>query len=327
MLRLPRPLRILCCFALLSAIACGGAQRRAPAQPAPPVPPSDPWAWLPEDAAFVGLLAVAPFRGTPLWPAWERARRERLSLGNLVDPDKLERAMIGGTARGDQTPSFVAALTGVFGPGYLEQQAAQQGVAAEPRGLLTFYRAGELAFAQVYPELIVVCSGDRVQSVAARAAQGPLARVREGALFVSLAARVNIESADLALLAEDREGDKKALAQRRAERYGLSFAAEELVRGALSVDMGPETQLAGVVETTGPNQAEALRATLDGALTSLGGNLFVGLLGLRPLVTALGVQSEGKYVTMRGGVSSAELEATLERLAGMLDAVVSQPAP
>jgi hypothetical protein len=327
MFRTPLLSRTLCCFALATQLACGGAQRPAPAQPVVPIPPSDPWAWLPEDAAFVGLLAVAPFRGTPLWPVWERARRERLALGSLVDPDKLERTLIGGMARGDETPSFVATLTGTFGPGYLEQQAKQQAVAPEPRGLLTFYRSGELAFAQVYPELILVCSADRIDAVAARAAAGPLARVREAALFVSLAARVNVESADLALLAEDRAGDKKALAQRRAERYGLAFSAEELVRGALSVDMGPETQLAGVVETTGPGQAEGLRKTLDETLGALGGNLFVGLLGLRPLISALAVTSEGKYVALRGSVSQSELEATLERVAGMLDAAVSQPAP
>jgi hypothetical protein len=327
MLRTPRWSRSLGCLALALLLACGGAQRRAPAQPAPPVPPSDPWAWLPEDAAFVGTLVVAPFRGTPLWPVWERARRERLALGNLVDPEKVDRALIAGVPRGDQTPSFVASLTGTFGPGYLQEQAQQQGVAPDPRGLLTFYRAGELSFAQVYPELIVVCSDDRVDAVAGRAAQGPQAKVRDGALFVSLAARVNIETADFALLAEDREGDKKALAQRRAERYGLTFSADEVVRGAVSVDMGPETQLAGVVETTGPNQAEALRKTLDDTLTSLGGNMFVGLLGLRPLISALGVQSEGKYVALRGGVSSSELESTLERLAGMLDAAAAAPAP
>jgi hypothetical protein len=327
MLRTSRLSRLSCCLLLATALACGGAQRPAPAQPAPPVPPSDPWAWLPEDAEFVGLLVVAPFRGTPLWPVWERARREQLALGNLVDPDKLERTLIGGTPRGDQTPSFVATLTGTFGPGYLEQQAKQQGVAPEPKGQLTFYRSGELAFAQVYPELILVCSTDRLDAVAARAAQGPLAKVRDSAIFVSLAARVNIETADLALLAEDRAGDKKALAQRRAARFGLTFSADELVRGALSVDMGPETQLAAVVETTGPSQAETLRQTLDEALTSLGGNLFVGLLGLRPLISALAVTSDGKYVALRGSVNQSELDATLERVAGMLDATASQPAP
>jgi hypothetical protein len=327
MLRTRRLSRIAGPLAFAFLLACAGSQKAQPEVPATPVPPSDPWAWLPEESAFVGQLVVAPFRGTPLWPVWERARGERLALGSLVDPDKIERTLFGGIQGSGQNPSFVATLTGTFGPGYLDTQAKQQQVAPEPHGLLTFYRSGELAFAQVYPELIVACSSDRVEAVGARAAAGPLAKVREAVLFASLGARVNIESADFALFAEDREGDKKALAQQRARRYGVTFAAEELVRAAVSVDMGANTQLAGVVETTGPAQAEALRNSLDETLAALGGNLFVGLLGLRPLISALSVSSDGKYVALRGSVSQADLDTTLERVAGMLDVVVAQRAP
>jgi hypothetical protein len=125
------------------------------------------------------------------------------------------------------------------------------------------------------------------------------------------------------LLAEDREGNRKALAQQRAQRYGLTFSAEELVRGGLSLDMGPTSQLAAVLETTGPAQAEQLRQSLDDTLAVLGGNLFVGLLGLRPLVSALATSNDGKYVAVRGSISQAELDATLERVAGMLDAAIA----
>jgi hypothetical protein len=305
--------------------ACGGAAHKAaPSVPAAPVPPSDPWAWLPEDSALLAQLVTAPFRETPLWPIWERARRERLALGDLVEPDKLERVLFGGAARGDQTPSFVAALTGTFGPGYLEARAAQRQVQPERHGLLSFYRSGELAFAQVYPELILVCSDDRVEALGARASAGPLAKVREGALFRSLGARINTESADLALIAEDRDGDKKALIQRRAQRYGIALPADQLVRAATSLDMGPSsTALVAVVETTGVAEADALRQSFQDTLSALEGNLLVNLLGLGPLVKALAVNTDAQYVNLRGLLSQADFNSTLERVAGMLDATLS----
>ena len=323
-LRTHRLLFVLAALLTAQLSACAGKQKtELAAVPAVPVPPREPWAWLPEDGTFVGQLVLEPFRATPLWTLWENARKDQRALGALIDPEKIERAQFSGVGRGQETPSFVAALTGQFAEGGVAAAALRQNIPAEKQGLLTVYRYEQVAVAQVYPELIVACSLDKLPWLAARSSEGPAVKVKESALYRSLAGRVAMDSADFAVIAEDPSGDAKAVAERQAQRYGLAVAAADLVRGGVSLDLGPTTQLGAVVETTGPQQAEALKGSAEVTLAGLSNNIFVGLLGVKPLITALRASSDGNYVAVGGGVPMQDLNGALDRLAGMLGVAMS----
>lgn len=322
-------LPLLFCL-LLAVAACASKQPPAPALPAVPVPPKEPWAWLPEDGTFVGQLVLEPFRGTPLWSLWENARKDQRALGDLIDPAKIERAVFSGVGKGQDTPSFVAALTGKFGEGSVAAAAARQNIAAETQGLITIYRYDQVAVAHVYPELIVACSFDKLAWLGERSSQGPAVKVQESALYKSLAPRVAMGTADFALIAEDPSGDAKAVAERQAQRYGLAVSASDLVRAGVSIDLGPMTQLGAVVETTNPQAAQALKGSAEATLSGLSNNIFVGLLGVKPLVAALRASNDGNYVAVAGSVKLEDLNRALDRVAGMLGVAMSGstvPAP
>jgi len=325
-MKLQRFPQLLVSLVLASLGACAGKQTPAAAVASAPVPPTEPWAWLPEDGTFVGQLVLEPFRGTPLWSLWENARKDQRALGDLIDPEKIERAVFSGVGHGQSTPSFVAALTGKFGEGSVAAAAARQNIAAEAQGLITVYRYDQVAVAQVYPELIVACSVDKLQWLAARSSQGPGVKVNDSALYKSLAPRVAMATADFAVIAEDPSGDARAIAERQAQRYGLAVSAGDLVRGGISIDLGPMTQLGAVVETSGPQQAEALKGSAEATLAGLSSNIFVGLLGVKPLVAALHASADGNYVAVGGSVKLTDLNRALDRLAGMLGIAMSGSA-
>lgn len=328
---LRRPVVLFCVLLLGLLGACAGKQQTpVAAVPAVPVPPSDPWAWLPEDGTFVGQLVLEPFRGTPLWTLWENARKDQPALGALIDPEQIERAVFDGVGHGQATPSFVASLVGKFGDGSLAANAAKQNLAPEQQGLLTVYRFQEVAIAQINAALIVACSLDKLEWLAARSSQGPDIKLFQTALYSSLAQRVALGSADFAVIGEDPSGDAKAMAERQAQRYGLSVAASDLVRGGVSIDLGPMTQITAVVETTGPAQAESLKGSAEATLVGLQNNIFVGILGVKPLVAALHASNDGNYVAVGGSVKQEDLNRALDRLAGMLGVAMSGsavPAP
>lgn len=305
--------------------ACAG-QAKKPAVPAAPVPPREPLAWLPEDSSFAGQLTLSPFKSTPLWSVWQQLLQDPGANLSLVEGSKIEHVAFAGSDTGAQTASFVAAVTGTFVAGDVDKQAKARNIAPEPHGLLTFYRSGQAAFAQVYPQLILVCSLDRIEAVATRAGQGDAIKLRDSAMFRSLADRIKWKDVDLAFIAEDPRGEVKARAERQAQRYGFAFSAQDVVRVGAALKLGPSTSLSVSVETTGEGQAQALKASADGALSGLEGNLFVGLLGIRPLIKALAASQDANYVSIGGNVAADDLNRALDRLSGMLGVALT-PAP
>jgi hypothetical protein len=306
--------------------ACAGKTPQ-PAAPSVPVPPREPLAWLPEDASVIGRVTLAPFQSTPLWGLWQEAQKDPEAQASLVDASKIERVSFAGSDNGGDTASFVAAVSGSFAAGELDAQAKARNIAPEPHGLLTFYRSGKAAFAQVYPELVLVCSFDRVEALAARAGQGEAVKIGATPLFSSLADRLKWNDVDLVLIAEDPRGEVKARAERQAGRYGFAFSAQDIVRAGAALKLGPSASLMLDVETTGEAQAQALKAAVEGALAGLEGNLFVGLLGIRPLIKALGANQDGKYVAVGGTLAAEDLNRVLDRVAAMLGASLNKPEP
>jgi hypothetical protein len=180
---------------------------------------------------------------------------------------------------------------------------------------------------QVYPELVLICSFDRVDALAARATQGDAVKLRETPMFRSLAERLKWSEADLVLIGEDPKGELKARAERQAGRYGFAFSAQDIVRVGAALELGPNAALLASIETTGEGQAGALKAAIESALAGLEGNLFVGLLGIRPLVKALGASQDKNYVNVGGALAADDLNRVLERVVAMLGANLSKPAP
>jgi hypothetical protein len=315
--------------------ACAGQSKKTEV-PAAPVPPREPLAWLPEDASLAGQMVLAPFQSTPLWGFWQELQKDPAANLSLLDASKVQRVAFAGNSaeRASQTPdaggeraSFVAALSGAFAADEIAAQARAHNIAPEPHGLLTFYRSGQAAFVQVYPELVLICSFDRVDALAARATQGDAVKLRETPMFRSLAERLKWSEADLVLIGEDPKGELKARAERQAGRYGFAFSAQDIVRVGAALELGPNAALLASIETTGEGQAGALKAAIESALAGLEGNLFVGLLGIRPLVKALGASQDKNYVNVGGALAADDLNRVLERVVAMLGANLSKPAP
>lgn len=316
---------------LVLAGACAAAKPK-PEVPAAPVPPHVALAWLPTDSTLLAHVNVPAFRSSPLWSVWETLQRDRLAGESLVDPTKLENVTFGGVEAEGNQASFVVAATGPFGAGHVDALARARNLPPEQHGLLTFYRTERGAFAQVYPDLVLVCSLDRIDALAARATEGESIKLHETALFQSLARRVRWDDADAALLAEDPRGDAKALAKRRAERYGFALPLEDLVRAGAALKLGPNTAFVVAAEASGVPQAEALRTSLNNTLSSLQDNLIVSLLGLRPLIRALKVSQDATYVAVDGELSEGKFNELLEKIAGLLGVALSSgdaspPAP
>ena len=314
MLRLSR-FACLCLVAL--CLSCAETTPK-PAVPAAPVPPHEPLAWLPEDVSVIGQVAPPALRPTPLWFAWELLLRDPAAQGALVDPAKITRGVFAGTELPDHQVSFVAALSGSFGAGSVAAAAQLAQVAPEPSGLLTFYRRERVAYAQVYDDLVLVCSLDRIDALKARASQGDAVKVRETALFKTLSGRLRWDQVDFALIAEDPSGQTKAMVERRTERFGYPLPVKDLLRAGVGLKLGPSTSLAVVAEAPDEPGASALRAALEGALDNLSGNMLVALVGLRDFVRALRVGQEANFVQVVGEQAQSEFNGAMVRLLGLV---------
>lgn len=146
----------------------------------------------------------------------------------------------------------------------------------------------------------------------------------EQALVRSLGSRLNVSVADLALLAEDATGEGKSELERQGAQFGIAPLARDVVRAGLSVQLGNTVSLALAAETPDPATATQLKSAVDETLSTFSRNMFVGLLGLRPLVDALKANAEGSHVTVRGALPEADVRALLSKAASMLEVASQQ---
>jgi hypothetical protein len=313
----PRLARFVCLCLVVLGLGCAKSTPK-PETPAAPVPPREPLAWLPEDVTLIGRVDPPALRPTPLWSVWELVLRDPAAEGALVDPGKITRAVFAGSETPERQVSFVAALSGPFGAGSVAAAAQLGQVPAEPSGLLTFYRRERVAYAQVYDDLVLVCSIDRMEQLKARASQGDGIKVRDTALFNALSARLRWDQVDFALLAEDPSGQTKARAERRAERYGFPLPLKELLRAGAALKLAPTTSLAMVAEAPDEPHAGALRGALEGTLDTLRGNVLVALVGLRDFVKALHVGQDASFVQVASEQPEDEFNGALLRLLGLM---------
>jgi hypothetical protein len=305
--------RVLLALLCLVALACNKGAPSVASAPPPPKPPEDPWSWLPELSTTVGRVQLDALRKTPLWPLWSEVEREQ-GIVSWVDLNKVERITFGGTGETRENTSYVASLEGKFARDELAQLATRDGVAAEPRGLLTLYRRPEGVWAQVSDTLIVTCTPDRVEGLIVRASAGPGTAVKGAALYRSLAERTRLEQTHLGVIAEDPEGKRKAALERRASRVGLGSIAREAMRMGVGVEVGASYHLVAVAEAADGARAQALEADVREKLDALAGNFLVRLLGVGKLVGSLRPSSDGNYVVVRGDIPEEELQQTLSRL-------------
>jgi hypothetical protein len=311
--------RILLVLSLaLLGIGCGASKPAVQVAPPPPEPPREPMAWLPEDVTLIGRVQPGAFQGSPLYALWNMVLGQRAAQGALVDPAKITHATFAGKEDAERKPSFVVALYGAFGAGSVEAAAKAAGLAPEPQGLLTFYRRERVAYAQVYDDLVLVCSLDRVEALGARAAQGPEIKVLKLPLFQSLAGRVVWDNVHLALLGEDPSGEIKARAQRMAERVGYELPIKDLLRAGLGLTNGPSPALTVVGQSADDAQAGVVRGGLERTLDSLGGNMLVALVGLRTFVKSLHVTQDASFVTIAGSLAADEFNGAMVRLLGLV---------
>jgi hypothetical protein len=324
----------------LSFAACAGKQVRVEAPPPPPPkPPTAPLAWMPSDVNVVGRVVLAPFRATELWTMWSDTQREKTPFMSFIDAALIDEVALGGLLEGREPegiegdvkkPSFVAAIRGRFGEGYLAKLAAQEKLVAKPAGLLTLYARPHESWAQVSPDLLLAFSSDREARVVARASEGDGVPLREAVLFQTLGAKVAFESADLAVLAEDTSGVGREILRKQGRRVGIGPLADDVLRAGLSIDMGSEVLVSAVAETADPAHAQELERSVSDTLAALGRNLIVGMLGLRPIVSALKPTVEQNFVTVRGSIRQTDLEPALRKLGTMLQmasAGSAQPTP
>jgi hypothetical protein len=278
---------------------------------------------MPQDAELLGHASLAALRTSPLWGPWSDFQAGPRGLRVWIDADLIDDVTLAGNGIESKTPSFVAVLKGRFGAGYLERLAGEAQVIGETRGLLRVYSRPEASWVQLTPELVLACSADRLDWLVTRAAQGPATLVRETALFKSLSQRVAFESAELAALVDDPEGKGRARLERNTAAIGVQIPGE-LLRAGLSIDLGPEVFLAAVAEASSAEGAESIRAAVEQQLAALASNMFVGMFGLRPFVSALHAESQGSHVTLRGQISEAQLTSLLGKLRSVLSMATAQ---
>jgi hypothetical protein len=326
--RVARLLRcVLLCGLVALGLGCAASAKPVAQVPAVPVPPHEPMAWLPDDVSLVGRLETAALRPTPLWALWQLVLQDPAAQAPLVDPDKVAHAVFAGRQAEDKQLSFVAALRGAFGAGSVEAAAKLQNLAPEARGLITFYRKERVAYAQVYDDLVLVCSLDRVDALAARASEGDAVKVQSTPLFQTLSQRVRWGAVHFAVLAEDPSGKFPALLERRAEHVGYALPVKEVRRAGVGLELGPTSSLVVASENPDDAHAASLRAALEQDLDSLGGNMLVALVGLRNFVKALSATQDGSFVSLSGSLSAEELNGAAIRLLGLVGIEAAPSGP
>ncbi len=303
----------------------------APQKLEPPSPPVTALAWLPPESQVIAKVVLEPWRGTPLWKIWQDSQTKPNAWPTWIDLALIDEVVIGGglstgEAAGEKKKgNFVAAVKGRFGDGYLAKLAARDQTPVEKHGAWTFYVVQNVRWLQTSANVIVVCSPDHAAFVAARATEGgETVKVADRALMQSLSTRLSLNTADLLVMAEDTTGEGKNALAREGAQLGLSPLARDLVRAGLAVDLGSMVSLSLAAETTDPDSAQRLRAGVEETLSVFSRNMFVGLLGLRPLIDALKPTHEGQHVIVRGSMPEADVTALLSKAASMLEVAAAR---
>ncbi len=313
---------VLFCVAMLAG--CAG-KTPAAAKIEPPKPPVTGLAWLPAESQLVARVNLAPWRTTPLWSLWEKSKDRPNAWPTWIDLSLVDELAIGGELGNPEQIDrrrgrFVAAVKGHFGEGYLDKLAARDHTPVEKHGAYTFYVVQEVRWLQTAPDVIVVCSSDRADYVASRAKEGgETIAVAQRPLVHSLGDRLSLTTSDLSLMADDRAGVGKAEIEKNGAQFGLGPLARDVVRAGLSVDLGNTVALALSAETPDAASAAQLKAAVDETLSAFSRNMFVALLGLRPLIETLKASTEGSHVMVRGALPEAEVQALFSKAASMLE--------
>lgn len=303
-------------LALACALGCAGAKPK-PEAALPPKPPENPWSWLPEQATTIGRAELRDLRNSQLWALWGELERTQ-HIASWVDLAKVDVITFAGSGQNREDASYVAALEGAFSQAELRALAQRDGVAPETHGLLTVYRRPDSVWTQITPKLIVTSSPDRAEALIARASAGPATAIKEGALYRSLAERVELERVDAALLADDPDGSRRASVERTAARYGLGAIARDSQRLGFGLEVGAEYRLVAVAEAPDGTRAQALEADVRDKLDALSSNFLVRILGLGKAIASLRAASDGNYVIVRGALPEEELAQLIQRTQGAL---------
>ncbi len=311
-------LRLACAWYLCFGLGCGHTPKVQ--APEPLKPPSEPLAWLPEDASLVVRVELAPLRDSPFWKMWNDLQPGSDTFAEWVDLERVDEILLGGRMARERLGSFVAALKGRFGAGYLTQRALADQTLAEPRGLLTIYKRPDAVWTQVSPELLVVCSPDRLEALVERAGRGPGLPIKNDALYRSLAGRLALEASHLAILAEDPEGEGREALKKHGARFGLAPLLNNVARAGIAIEVGANVVVTAAAETPSVGHALELERSVRNTLEALSLNIIVGVLGLRPALAALKPSTDGNYVYVRGSMAEADVQKLLATFTGMRQA-------
>ncbi len=304
----------LCAVIALALFGCAAGKPKPEALPTPK-PPDDPWSWMPQDAAFLGRADLDALRKTAFWPLWNQLQPAPEQAG-WVDLAKVARVTFAGRGHTREDVSYIAALEGSFGEAELRELAARDQLAPEPRGLLTLYRRPDGVWTQISPGLIVTGSPDRLEQLVARASAGPGALIESTPLYMSLASKVELARAHVTLLAEDPDGQGRAMVARQANRYGFGDVTREATRVGIGLELGADYRLAAVAQAADAARAQALEVQVREAINGLANNFLVRMLGFGGLLAQLRVADDGSYVIVRGVFPEVELSELLRRMQG-----------
>jgi hypothetical protein len=307
--------------ALMFLFACGKPAETAREIPKPPL---DPWSWVPPDSTIVGKVALADLRKTQLWPLWAEVEKEQ-RIDAWVPLEKVKNITFGGTGQTVDNLSYIAGLEGEFSLLELSTLAKQDNTPRERHGILTFYRRPDSLWTQVDETLIIVCTPDRVMQVADRAVAGPGTPVKDAVLYKTLADRVGLPMAHVALMAEDPEGKGRAMLDQHAEQYGLGQFTQDAKRLGFSVEISADYRIVAVAETPDEDRAQALETASREKLGAVANNMFVRMLGLGGMVSRMRVSGDQNFVFVRGTVPEVDFNAAVDRLHRMLS-VAKGPA-
>ena len=268
-------------------------------------------------AMVMGEVRLAPLRDTVVWQLWRHAQ-DRLQDGtDWVELGLVERVVFSGTEEAGAAPSFIVALDGTFGEGYLESRV-NDGPPPEQRGPLAFYRLGELYWAQVYPELLLGCTEDRLEQVASSWADSAAARAKDSALYRSMVERLKPNDATIVLLVDGEDPARRKLLGRTARQNGVDVG-DGVRRAGVAITMGPQIGLRGLAELESAGEAQRLQTQLAASIDAASSNLLLAVFGLRPLLSALQVTSLENFVQLSAELPREDLFAILGKLKNLVE--------
>lgn len=316
----------------LLLFACGGAATPAPVVPVPePEPPFDPVALFPSDTAAVVRVDVERARRSPYYDTilgWAEqlgaAGEEQAALisvlTSLIDRiDRVHIAMIE-PAAGEDEPTMLAVVEGQLDEGDLESTLRQMQEPANFAEWTTVQKHGRTVFENEDVSAVdagdgiwLFAVGDGIDLMLSRLEGRGGSTPRSSDRFTAMAERVGFEEHTVAAVMEMTPRLRDAMRGEVPDDILSSLVAASV---RLDVDDGIDAEAVAICNDA--NAAGNLTEIVESTASEMAGNLFVTMLGARPVLEAIETRVEDTSAIVSLNVDDATTRRVLARVSGLI---------